>query len=920
MDDSKNEILNEFLIESFDNLSTIAEEVTEYEKNPGDTELLNGIYRKVHTLKGSASFLKFEKLQKINHSSENILDLLRSNSIRISSDIIDILLESFDCCIDILKFIENNGRENDVDYSQVQNKLLAVLEIAADPDGKLVGEGYKIHAEIFNTEEHLNKQPSPTEVVNKEVCAEPSLENNIVTTKEDKMMKTKIEETKSKPTSGEKSNPKNKTISDTVIRVNVKLLDKIMNVVGELVLNRNQILQYANNKASRELTLLSQQLNTITTELQTDIMTTRMQPVGSVLGKFERIVRDLARGQEKDIQLIISGKETELDKTLLDSIKDPMTHLVRNSVDHGIEALAIRKERGKPELGTIKVKAYHEGGQVTIEISDDGKGLDPEVILSKALEKGVVTSEQGAAMTDKQILNLIFKAGFSTAEKVTNISGRGVGMDVVKTNIEKIGGSVDISSKLGEGTTFKLKIPLTLAIVPALVVKSHEEIFAIPQINLVELIRLEDEEVNKIEEIHGSEFLRLRGELIPIFRINKSLELEKVNKLKLLNDEDEQESVKTRNADENTLNIVVVRAENKVYGLIVETILDTVEIVVKPLSKKLKDLFTFAGATIMGDGRVALIIDTLGFYNTADKGNTHKIEKAEDSVSSTDRVSTEEIEEILLCRLGDNRPYGIPLCLVNRLEEFKGSNVEWSGKQPLIRYGDIPMPLVNLEESLKLNGRSILENIGEDPDMLLPCVVVNIRGRYFGMVVTEIQDIATADGKVNAETVDREGLLGTIFVGERTITLTDVHSLIEMQNIGQKFLNIKEGNNISRGKLLLVDDSPLYRKLQSEILMEDGWEVTTANDGREGIRTLDNGGKFDVVLTDIEMPNLNGFELASSIRKSNKTFSDIPIVAISSKVKEKDKEKGLRAGFNKYIPKQNREEVLQAVNFYLVGT
>ena len=957
-------IVKEFLIESFESLSVIGEELTQYEKDGENAELLNAIYRKVHTIKGSASFLGLTKLQEITHSAENILDYLRDGTIKIDSIVIDVLLNSFDVSIEILKSIEEIGKENDVDYSDLHRDLVFVLERRA-----LANELLRETSKLI-TEEDL--QDTTAVVAPKE--ATPELEKEPVVAKTKEAVKP-IEAAKPaeavkpveppKPTpqaiSNEVSNMEQEnnssdassappsssssssggSLKDSVVRVNVQLLDKIMNVVGELVLNRNQILQFANAMDSSSLTRLAQQLNVITTELQTDIMTTRMQPVGSVLSKFERIVRDLSRSQNKTISLEISGKDTELDKTLLEAIRDPLTHLIRNGVDHGIEAPAERIKKGKPEQGNIKIKAYHEGGQVTIEINDDGNGIDPKKILKKAIQKGLYTEAQAADLSEKQILHLIFNPGFSTAEQVTNISGRGVGMDVVKSNIEKIGGSVDVFSRLGEGTTFKLKIPLTLAIVPALVVESFGETFAIPQINLVELVRLEGSEVTEaIEDIHNSEFFRLRGDLIPIFRLNNTLELEKVNYkindawLKQIADEkgdmktvgdlsqaeiSAQASEEKKNEHEDdSVNIVILNADGRIYGLIVDQISDTEEIVVKPLSRKLKDLNCFAGATIMGDGRVSLILDALGFFNSVDKGQKSKGDREGLGFDEKNFTVNAERQEILLTILGDDRPYGIPLVLVNRLEEFAVEDLEWSGNQPLIRYGNIPMPLVNLEKSLKLNGESLLDCKEERENNVLPCVVVKIRDLYFGLVVNEIHDIAISEERINSDTIDRDGLLGTIFVNGKTITLLDVHNILDLQKIGVN-LRRKQENLITnkRGHVLLVDDSPLYRKIECEFLREQGFEVIEALDGKEGFEIFQSDPeKFTFVVTDIEMPVMDGFEMSEKIRGSG---SHVPILALSTAVTDKDLEKGIKAGFNAHEEKFNRDSVLRVINELLAS-
>lgn len=885
---TKSVIIQEFLIESFEGLSSINDELTSYEKNPNDKELLNSIFRKVHTLKGSSSFLGLKKLQEITHSAETLLDLIRDEVIRLNSEMIDVFLESFDCCLELLKSIEKTGKENEKDYGQVIRKFINFLEKSASPI-TLKGEGIKIHKEILNqvSEEILNK---PVEVllmekneIKKVTSPEASIDLTVA----------------SQDNYQESNSTKSSGITDSVVRVNVQLLDKIMNIVGELVLNRNQILQYANIVDSSELNRLAQQLNIITTELQTDIMTTRMQPVGSVLSKFERIVRDLSRSQNKIIKLEIIGKETELDKTLLEAIRDPLTHLIRNSVDHGIELPEIRKAKGKTEEGKISIKSFHEGGQVTIEIRDDGNGIDPQRILEKAIQKGIVTPEHAPKMSARQILNIIFMPGFSTVEQVTNISGRGVGMDVVKSNIEKIGGSVDIVSNIGEGTTFKLKIPLTLAIVPALVIQDKNETFAIPQINLVELVRLEgDESKKQLEQLHDSEFFRLRGNLIPIFRLSESLKITKEEVLK---------------QDDDFTNIVILNAEGRVYGLIVDSILDTEEIVVKPLSKKLKNLSLFAGATIMGDGRVALIIDALGFFNTVDRGHGQKADSMLSETIDLQNYSSED-QEVLLCSLGDDRNYAIPLLLVNRLEEFQSSQVEWTGDQALMKYGNTPMPLINLEKTLKLKGKSLLDNVKENKECNLPCVVVKIRDQFFGLIVDSIRDIAISEGGINSESVDREGLLGTIFTNQKTISIMDIHVIIELQKLGKN--SHAKVSNIQHGRILIVEDSPLYRKILKDLLEESGYEVVLMPNGKEGLDFLEKGGMVDLIISDIEMPIMNGWDFSTKVRSSNKKFSKIPIIAVSTKVSTQDKEKGVSAGFTQHLEKLNKEEVIKAVNIY----
>lgn len=875
MSDAQQAILQEFLVESFDNLSSINDDLAVFEKNPQDKELLNAIYRKIHTLKGSASFLGLKKLQEITHTVESILDFVRDETLTITTEIFDVFLESFDFCLALLKDIEMSGVEGDHDISNLMGHLNKVLEANLTS------------GEVFVKDETLSLvEPTSLESTVNEVAHE-----NVVELKAVNNPSASEEVTSSSLNNLSPANEVGQTnrtqISDSIVRVNVNLLDKIMNVVGELVITRNQILQYSKIKDDSDLNRYAQQLNTITTELQTDIMTTRMQPVGSVFNKFERIVRDLSRSQKKKVRLNIVGQETELDKTLLEVIKDPMTHLIRNSLDHGLETPEVREANGKNGTGLLEIKAYHEGGQVIIEIGDDGAGISSERVKAKAIEKGIISAEEASNYSLSKIHSLIFHPGFSTAEQITNISGRGVGMDVVKSNIEKIGGEVEVESREGRGTTFRLKIPLTLAIVPALVIESADETFAIHQKNLVELVMLEAEDFNKIEKLHGREFFRLRGELIPIVRLNEVLNLQE-------------------NKDEAYfLNIIVLKAEGKTYGLIVDHILDTQEIVVKPLDRALKSMSYYAGSTIMGDGRVALIIDAFGFYNQVDTKEADKGADLIDNQNQNINVDYNSIE-LVLFTLGDGRTYAIPLTLISRLEEFDPGQIEWAGEQSLIRYRGSSMPLLNIESILSLRGKSRLETAENEK---LNCIVTAINGVNFGFVVQDIIDISFSESALETETVDRNGLLGTVYIQEKLITLLDIYKMVATTEVGKKVFGGELNFKLS-GKVLVVDDSPLYRRVQEDMLRDAGLDVIMAHNGEEGLSAFKSHEGIQAIITDIEMPMLNGYEFSEEIRSIDKS---IPIIAVSTKVNEKAKETGLSAGFTYHLEKLNKREVLETL-------
>jgi len=876
MSEAQQAILQQFLVESFDNLSNINDDLSQYEKNPSDNEMLNSIYRKVHTLKGSASFLGLNALQEITHAVETILDYVRDGEFQLSTETFDLFLESFDYCHLLLKNVEDSGQEGDVNYSDLLSRLNQVLtsppkvevNIIRDDSLSLVSSEEPVKVDV------LKEEGNPVKEVGEKQPVKPKTESADKT--REMVEKAKVS----------KSN-----LSDSIVRVNVNLLDKIMNVVGELVITRNQILQYSKLQEDSSLNRYAQQLNTITTELQTDIMTTRMQPVGSVFNKFERIVRDLSRSQGKKVRLTLIGQETELDKTLLEVIKDPMTHLIRNSLDHGLEHPEKREELGKNPEGHLEIKAFHEGGEVIIEIVDDGAGINSEKVKNKALEKGIITESEAASLSSAKIQSLIFAPGFSTAEQVTNISGRGVGMDVVKSNIEKIGGEVEVISKEGKGTTFRLKIPLTLAIVPALVIESGSETFAIHQKNLVELVMLEENDFGKIENLHNKEFFRLRGELIPIVRLNEVLKLTSAE------------------SAASYINIIVLKAEGRTYGLVVDNILDTQEIVVKPLDRKLKGMSHYAGSTIMGDGRVALIIDAFGFYNQIDNQSNNKDDDHLE-VTDTNREADYESMELVLFKLNDKRTYGIPLSLINRLEEIDVNSIEWAGEQAIIRYRGGSMPLLNCEHLLSLEGGHSFKERGETK---LNCIVTTMGGMNFGFIVTEILDIAYNESALETDTIDRDGLLGTVYIDEKLISLLDIYTLVSKTNLGQRVLGSSENIRL-QGKVLIVDDSPLFRRVQEDLMRGAGLDVILANNGEEGITVLKANADIDLIVTDIEMPVVDGYEFSQEVRAFNES---IPIIAVSTKIGDSDKVKGREAGFSYHLEKLNKKEVLDTIEICL---
>ena len=492
---------------------------------------------------------------------------------------------------------------------------------------------------------------------------------------------------------------------------------------------------------------------------------TRMQPISNVFDKFPRVVRDVAMACGKQVQIEMEGKETELDKSLLEAIKDPLTHIVRNSVDHGIEMPDERVANGKRPDGRLVLRARHEGGNVIIEISDDGAGIDTERVKEKALERGVITSQQAGRMSERELLNLVFLPGFSTAKQVTNLSGRGVGLDVVKTNIERANGSVDLHSAPGEGTTVKIKLPLTLAIVPALIVQTVGKRFAIPQVSLIELVRLEAENARSgIELVHGAPVYRLRGRLLPLVYLNRELGL-------TANSENE-------GSTDDAVNIVVLQAEDRQFGLVVDGINDTEEIVVKPLSKHLKGLKAYAGATIMGDGKVALILDVLGLAQSASIVSQARDHSVSEKASEIQQQSSEKHTFLLFAGQGDSR-MALPLDSLARLEEFPASQIEKSGSQWVAQYRGQILPLVRVNIALEERREKLRQmKIQPFPDSdTVQVLVLTHEGRSFGLVVDKIIDIVEDSAEVKSAAT-RAGVLHSVVIGERVTELLDIPAIL----------------------------------------------------------------------------------------------------------------------------------------------
>jgi two-component system chemotaxis sensor kinase CheA len=778
------DIVREFLVESNENLDQLDRGLVALEKDPKARDILASIFRTIHTIKGTSGFLGFSKLEAVTHVGESLLSKMRDGELILNAEITSGLLAMVDVVREMLANIEATGQEGDRDcqaliesLTRLQNPKLETSAAKAEPasPASSLSPPEGAEEETGEVDKPLGQilvekgKTSPEQVaaaLNKQSQGDPRRIGEIL-----------VENGSANPPDVLEAIQEQKEIralaaTDSNIRVDVGLLDKLMNLVGELVLARNQILQYSSTQQDPVFLSTSQRLNLITTELQEGVMKTRMQPIGNIWARFPRLVRDLAMSCGKQVRIEMEGKETELDKTLVEAIKDPLTHLVRNAVDHGIETPQERLACGKPAEGRLFLCAFHEGGQVNIEISDDGAGVNLEQVKQKALERGVITRDQAARMGEREILNLIFLPGFSTARKVTNVSGRGVGMDVVKTNVEKIGGTVDMQTRPGQGTTLKIKIPLTLAIIPALIVTSGGDRYAIPQVSLLELVRLEGGQARKgIEMIHGAPVYRLRGHLLPLVYLKRELRGIVEGGAKA-----------DTNAElpDSDVNIVVLQADDRQFGLVVDAINDTEEIVVKPLGKQLKGITTFAGATIMGDGQVALILDVLGLAQRANVVSEIR-DRAVVEKTLAKEIRRDDGESLLLLRGPDDGRMALPLALVARLEEFNCHSVESAEGRDVVQYRGQILPLIHLSSALPERRQQSRSSEPSEPgggNEKIQVVVYTDGGRSVGLVVDRILDI-THEKAVARTQAGRVGTLGSVVVQGRVTELLDVKGIIQ---------------------------------------------------------------------------------------------------------------------------------------------
>jgi len=830
------ELLRDFLTETSESLDLVDSELVRFEQEPNNGQILGNIFRLVHTIKGTCGFLALSRLETLTHAAETLMGKFRDGT-PVTAEAVTLILSTIDRIKEILAGIEAKEQE------------------PAGQDADLIEQlGRMARAE--------NATPQP--VVD---------EKQLIASRAEARSTNPAAKPSEKPAAESSERPASHSI-----RVSVDTLDYLMTTVSELVLTRNQLLEIVRRHEDSDFKVPLQRLSNVTAELQEGVMKTRMQPIGNAWQKLPRIVRDLCAELDKEIDLEMHGAETDLDRQVLELVKDPLTHLVRNCADHGIERPAERVAAGKSRGGTIRLSACHQGGHIIIEIADDGRGLDTERIRAEAIKSGLASEAELAVKSEGEICNFIFSPGFSTAAQVTNISGRGVGMDVVRNNIEQIGGTIDLNTAAGAGTTFTIKIPLTLAIVSALIVEAGGERFAIPQLSVLELVRVGGDGEHRIERIKDTPVLRLRDKLLPLLHLKEVLRL---------GANDSEEGF-----------VVVTQVGNQIFGAVVNGVFHTEEIVIKPMSSKLRHIAVFSGTTILGDGSVIMIIDPNGIAQALGRAAQAPTTDVPDRRESEEVASDDKVS-LLVFRAGSQQPKAVPLTLVTRLEEIDCHRIEISDGRHLVQYRDQLMPL------LRIDTETGLKNEGAQP-----ILVFSDHGRSMGLVVDEIIDIV--EHKLDIEvSSNRPGVLGYAVVKGSTTEIIDVGHFLP-QAFEDWFRRRNASSVWPARSVLLVDDSAFFRDMLAPLIKAAGYRVVAVGSGADALAALKSDTKFNLVVTDIEMPDMDGFALAEALRGMPDTAA-IPVIALAAMVSAEAIERGRAVGFHDFVAKFDRAGLIAAI-------
>ena len=802
------DLLREFLTETNESLNVLDVELVRFERDPNNAEILANIFRLVHTIKGTCGFLGLQRLETLAHAAETLMGQFRAGR-TVTGEAVSLILTTIDRIKLLLEALETEHCEPD----GADHDITAALELLA-----------------ATAERRLAPKAAAPEIAPAVADAAPQ----------------PAAPRRSEPAAAGESERTDRIASQS-IRVSVDTLDHLMTMVSELVLTRNQLLEIARHNPDSEFKLPLQRLSNVTAELQEGVMKTRMQPIGNAWQKLPRVVRDLATDLGRRIDLEMAGAETELDRQVLDLIKDPLTHMVRNCAAHGIETPQERLAAGKPEHGSIRLAAHHQAGHIIIEIADDGRGLDTDRIRAKVIAGGLASEAEAEKMSEAQLHRFIFSPGFTTAPEVTNIAGRGVGMDVARANIDTIGGTIDVRSNRGEGTTFTIKIPLTMAIVSALIVEAGGDRFAIPQLAVIELVRVRADSEHRIDWLKDTPVLRSRNKLLPLVHLKKLLAI----------DSDQE-------FDAASGFIVVVQIGSATFGIVVDSVLQTEEIVVKPMAPNLGHITMFSGNTILGDGSVIMIIDPHGIaqtIGTASPARTPHGAEASDEAA----VAEEQTTPMLLFRAGSAQQKAVPLALVTRLEVIDARRMEKSNGHHLLQYRGQLMPLVPVNENVRIRDEGTQ-----------PLVVFSDEEQSMGLLVDEIVDIV--DDPLAIEiTSDRPGVLGSAVIKGLATEVIDISHFLPLA-FGRHYGHA-ERRTVQR-KVLLVDDQAFFRNLLSPIISAAGYAVTVAAGAAEALDLIKNGERFDVIMSDLDMPDMSGFELAQVLRDDPLT-AGVPVIGLT---------------------------------------
>ena len=890
------ELLNEFVMEAKAHIAEMEVGLLRMEEGEDSDDTINEIFRAAHSIKGTASFFELNKIVELSHIIENIFGEFREHRLEASSQMIDGLLSATDVLKDLINHPSGSER---IDISDHVSALKCFLNITPQTNQVVHPSAALLAWDLWD---EITTKDEVVEATSTLATLEPHGEPVAQVIAKETIAVLPVESIhKVDKSSGV-------TVEDSV-RVNVSLLNDLLNLVGEMVLRRNQLLRIAKEAGQdvAELEMVAQGINELTTNLQKKVMKTRMQPIANVFKKFPRIVRDMSRKVGKEVDLVMQGMNFELDRSLIEALVDPITHLVRNSLDHGIELPETRQLKNKPVIGSLILRAYPEGGRMIVDVCDDGGGIDLEKVKAKAVAKGLISNKEIASMCEADILNFIMVPGFSTAEEITDISGRGVGMDVVKTNIEKLGGKIEILSDIGVGTKFRLILPLTLAIISALIVQADGQSFAVPQDDLKELILIWSGETsaNRIEFVHNRPVLRLRERLIPIIRLRDIMD-EGTNS-------ETKDKVDYFTENDQVLRILIVKSGSACYALIVDSVYDTEEILVKPLSAVISNCGLYSGTTVLGDGRIAMILDTDSLRRYAG------ISIVEDNALLTDarviKAIDEEQQYLLLFKCSGGELLGLDLGMVSRVEEVDVSRLQKVGSKYYFTFQGQAIRVIRPEHYLPISQR---KNKPSKVFIILPKLVSHV----IGIIAEEIHDSIQTTVSLDRDGVCGIGVLGSAVINDTVVTLLNLHALFAKaapEYYNRPFISEitkREHYTSADGKdnritILLVEDTPFFLRVVKSYLESDGYEVITAENGRQAFERLGQT-KVDVVVSDIEMPIMTGIELVRAIRGSE-ALRHLPVIALTSLTGDVNKEKGIRAGFDIYEYKLDRTRLLESV-------